>query len=190
MINLPDNLLEKVASRYTHLRGNSERKYGLSPFRSEKHPSFFVYPDGYYHDFGNSFHGDAIDLVMRMENLTFPEAVSFIEREFGMRLPIRKNYRKRKKSKKWGYQNFLKEIGWTPEDRFRHLKEEDNINLGIMRIFNNQVERVELEGIRVPSARTYTRWHLLDELAEEWDEYYQEEKRRTDEDRRELLRNE
>ena len=92
-MNLPNDLLEKVASRYTHLRGNSKRKCGLSPFRSEKHSSFVTFPDGYYHDFGNGFHGDAIDLVMRMENLTFPEAVSFIEREYGIELS---NYKRRR----------------------------------------------------------------------------------------------
>jgi len=190
-INFPTDLLERIASRYTFLRGNSKRKYGLSPFRSEKHPSFVIFPNGYYHDFGNGFHGDAIDLVMQIENLSFPKAVSFIERECEIKIPIRKkNYRKGRKDKEWSYQDFLKEIGWMPEDRLRYLKREDNLRLEIIRIFNKQVERVELEGKRIPSAKTYTRWHLLDELAEEWDEYYHEEKRRIDEDRRELLRNE
>lgn len=189
MMNLPNDLLERIASRYTHLKGNSERKYGLSPFRSEKHPSFVIFPDGYYHDFGNGFHGDAIDLVMRMESLSFPEAVFFIEREYGIKLPIRERNRRGRKTKEWSYQDFLREIGWTSEDRLRYLKEEDNANLEIIRLLNNQVEWVELEGKKVPSARTYTRWLLADELAEEWDECYHEEKRRIDEDRRELLRN-
>jgi DNA primase len=48
-----------------------------SPFRSEAHPSFAVYTDG-WHDFKTGEHGDAIDFIRRYFNYTFPEAVAFL----------------------------------------------------------------------------------------------------------------
>ena len=46
------------------------------PFHNEKTPSFSVFPDsGTFHCFGCGAQGDAIDFVMRHDNLTFTEAV-------------------------------------------------------------------------------------------------------------------
>ncbi len=61
---------------------------GLCPFHNEKTPSFTVNEDkGFYHCFGCSAHGGAIDFVMNTEGLSFPEAVERLAAEAGMEVP-------------------------------------------------------------------------------------------------------
>ena len=47
------------------------------PFHTEKTPSFIVYADqNRYHCFGCQAHGDFIDLIMKLDNVSFKEAVA------------------------------------------------------------------------------------------------------------------
>ncbi|MBW2528037.1 MAG: DNA primase [Deltaproteobacteria bacterium] len=49
---------------------------GLCPFHRDSKPSFHVNPErGFFHCFGCQESGSAIDYVMKLEGLTFPEAV-------------------------------------------------------------------------------------------------------------------
>ena len=49
----------------------------LCPFHDDKSPSFYIYPDEKrYHCFGCQADGDFIDFVMKLENVTFKEAVT------------------------------------------------------------------------------------------------------------------
>lgn len=65
------------------------RKYGgydmyCSPFRRDSSPSFKVFKDeNRWYDFGEETHGRAVDLVMRVENCSFPQAMRYIE-EMGL----------------------------------------------------------------------------------------------------------
>ena len=65
------------------------REYsGLCPFHNEKSPSFTVNEDkDFYHCFGCSAHGNAINFVMNTEGLSFPEAVERLAAEAGMDVP-------------------------------------------------------------------------------------------------------
>jgi len=66
----------EVAELYVELRKAGGAFKGLSPFNSEKTPSFTVTPSkGIWHDFSSGQGGDAIKLVQLIENLNFPEAV-------------------------------------------------------------------------------------------------------------------
>jgi hypothetical protein len=50
---------------------------GLCPFHTEKTPSFMVYADqNRYHCYGCQAHGDFIDLIMKLDNVGFREAVA------------------------------------------------------------------------------------------------------------------
>ncbi|MES2392777.1 MAG: DNA primase [Acidobacteriota bacterium] len=65
---------------------------GLCPFHKEKSGSFVVYPaDVRYYCFGCHEHGDCFDFVMKMENVSFPEAVRAVATKMGVPLP-RKEY--------------------------------------------------------------------------------------------------
>ena len=60
---------------------------GLCPFHDEKTPSFNVRPAlGTYHCFGCEEGGDVIDFVMKMDHLTFSEAVERIADKIGFTL--------------------------------------------------------------------------------------------------------
>lgn len=58
---------------------------GLCPFHKERTPSFHVTPErGIYHCFGCSEHGNVIDFVMKVEGLTFPDAVRRLAERAGV----------------------------------------------------------------------------------------------------------
>ena len=47
-----------------------------SPFRSDTSPSFKVFrEENRWYDFGDGTYGRAVDLVMRVENCSFPQAM-------------------------------------------------------------------------------------------------------------------
>src|SRR5438552_13045140 len=69
--------------------GNSWK--GLCPFHTEKTPSFHVHPEkGFYFCFGCGAKGDAITFVRETERMEFPEAVAYLARLAGVRLPERR----------------------------------------------------------------------------------------------------
>lgn len=64
---------------------------GLSPLRTEKSPSFYVYPgDQRWHDFGTGEHGDVFDYVKRRDGITdVVEATHRLADRFGVPRPGR-----------------------------------------------------------------------------------------------------
>lgn len=72
-----------VVGQYVRLKRVGTHHVGLSPFRNERTPSFAVYSD-HWHDFGSGEHGDVIDFIQRIENLTFPEAVRILAERYGI----------------------------------------------------------------------------------------------------------
>ncbi|MGN0452130.1 MAG: CHC2 zinc finger domain-containing protein [Acutalibacteraceae bacterium] len=57
------------------------KDFAKCPFHSEKTASFRVYSDGTYHCFGCGAHGDVIDFVMNMQNLSFEDACGLLDRD-------------------------------------------------------------------------------------------------------------
>jgi DNA primase len=55
-----------------------------SPFRNERTPSFAVYDDGGWHDFGSGLHGDMLDLTCRLHGVTLQEAIQAFEQMLGL----------------------------------------------------------------------------------------------------------
>ena len=78
--------IDDVVGDYVQLKsaGGGQKK-GLCPFHDEKSPSFHVTPSkGFFHCFGCQTGGDVISFVMKIEHLSFTEAVE--------RLADRMNY--------------------------------------------------------------------------------------------------
>ncbi len=76
-----------LVSQYVSLKKSGSQYKGLSPFTTEKTPSFYVYPDkGFYYCFSTSQGGDLFKFVQVKENLSFPEAVEFIANRFSIKL--------------------------------------------------------------------------------------------------------
>ncbi|BBK29644.1 DNA primase [Stella humosa] len=80
-------MTETVGRRVRLIRAGTVHK-GLCPFHQEKSPSFTVDERrGTFHCFGCGAHGNAIDFVMRAENLGFREVVERLAGEVGLPLP-------------------------------------------------------------------------------------------------------
>ncbi|RKN45713.1 DNA primase [Streptomyces hoynatensis] len=80
--------IDSVVSEYLQLRpaGGGNLK-GLCPFHDEKSPSFQVSPSkGLYHCFGCQEGGDTLSFVMKIEHLSFSEAVERLAAQAGITL--------------------------------------------------------------------------------------------------------
>ncbi|HSH35349.1 DNA primase [Schnuerera sp.] len=72
------NLVD-IVSRYLKLKKTGSNYVGLCPFHSEKTPSFTVSESKQlFHCFGCGEGGDLITFIMKIENLSFVEAVKFL----------------------------------------------------------------------------------------------------------------
>jgi DNA primase len=95
--------IERVVGRSVRLQKKGRRLVGLCPFHGEKTPSFGVDADKkLYHCFGCSAGGDVFDFVMRIEGVSFREAVMSLAREVNVQIeerdedPREKEERRRK----------------------------------------------------------------------------------------------
>ncbi|MFI9149522.1 DNA primase [Streptomyces sp. NPDC053367] len=80
--------IDAVVSEYLQLRGaGGGNLKGLCPFHDEKSPSFQVSPSkGLFHCFGCQEGGDTITFVMKIDHLTFSEAVERLAGQAGITL--------------------------------------------------------------------------------------------------------
>ncbi|MFA5958277.1 DNA primase [Hyphomicrobium sp.] len=80
--------VSQVVGRKVALKKAGREFRGLSPFKAEKSPSFFVNDQkGFYHCFASGEHGDIFTFVMKTEGLEFPEAVERLAAEAGVPMP-------------------------------------------------------------------------------------------------------
>lgn len=81
----------RIVGEYVKLRKTGAQNYtGLCPFHKEKTGSFSVNAaHGYFYCFGCHEKGDVFTFVMKLESLSFPEAVRFIAQKAGIPLPKR-----------------------------------------------------------------------------------------------------
>jgi len=76
-----------IISNYVNLKKSGKNFIGLCPFHKEKTPSFVVDPQTQlYHCFGCNNGGDVISFIMKIENLSFIEAVELIAKKTGYTL--------------------------------------------------------------------------------------------------------
>lgn len=89
----------EVVSEYVQLRRSGGNFLGLCPFHGEKTPSFNVNPAReIFHCFGCGAGGNAFSFVMKMEGLSFPEAVKMLARKSGIEIEERQLTPAEKKS--------------------------------------------------------------------------------------------
>ena len=77
--------VSSVVSKTVKLKKRGKEFVGLSPFKTEKTPSFTVNDEKeFYHCFSTSEHGNIFDFVMKTQNLRFGEAVKMLSNLAGM----------------------------------------------------------------------------------------------------------
>lgn len=81
--------IEDVIGEYLQLKRAGRNFKGLSPFTSEKSPSFVVSPDkNIWHDFSSGKGGDIFSFVMEMEGLDFKGTLDLLARRAGVDLSL------------------------------------------------------------------------------------------------------
>jgi DNA primase len=82
--------IARIVGEYINLRKSGANWSALCPFHKEKSGSFYLYPaTASYYCFGCKEHGDVFTFVMKMESLSFPEAVRAVATKMGIPLPQR-----------------------------------------------------------------------------------------------------
>jgi DNA primase len=81
----------RIIGDYVKLRKSGAQNYtGLCPFHKEKTGSFSVNAThGYFYCFGCHEKGDVFTFVMKLENISFPEAIRAVATKCGIPLPKR-----------------------------------------------------------------------------------------------------
>src|SRR5271166_3167478 len=101
MARYGDNAIDEVRQRadiveiigaHVRLRRAGRNFVGLCPFHNEKTPSFSVNAErGFYHCFGCGAGGTVFNFIMKVEGLSFPEAIRSLATRYGVTLPEVKN---------------------------------------------------------------------------------------------------
>ena len=90
-----------VVSKSVVLKKRGKEFVGLSPFKTEKTPSFTVNDEKeFYHCFATSEHGNIFDFVMKTQNFKFGEAVKYLAQLAGMQ-PYMFSKQDEEREKKW-----------------------------------------------------------------------------------------
>ena len=90
-----------VVSKSVNLKKRGKEFVGLSPFKTEKTPSFTVNDEkGFYHCFSTAEHGNIFDFIMKTQNLKFGEAVKYLANLAGMQ-PYTFSKKDEEREKKW-----------------------------------------------------------------------------------------
>lgn len=96
-MRIPRNVIDEIEQRndivdvvgsYVNLKRAGSNWNGLCPFHSEKTPSFTVFPaSSSFYCFGCGAGGDVITFIMRTENVDYPEALEFLAKRAGIKIP-------------------------------------------------------------------------------------------------------
>ncbi len=101
MVRYSDEIIEEVRqnndivdiiSQYVHLTRKGRNYFGLCPFHNEKSPSFSVSPDRQiFHCFGCGVGGNVYTFLMKIEGITFREALEQLAEKANIQLPTLEN---------------------------------------------------------------------------------------------------
>jgi DNA primase len=82
---LEDAHIEEVIGDFVKLKKSGQNYKGLSPFTTERNPSFYVSPGkGIYKCFSSGKGGNVVNFLMEHEHFTYPEALLFLAKRYGI----------------------------------------------------------------------------------------------------------
>jgi len=96
-VAIPDGFKDEIKARIrpseligrtVALKRQGREFVGLSPFKKERTPSFFVNDEkGFYHCFASQEHGDIFTWLQKTQGLSFMEAIEALAQEAGLEVP-------------------------------------------------------------------------------------------------------
>ncbi|PZR36722.1 MAG: DNA primase [Azospira oryzae] len=125
-----------VISDFITLKKSGQNYKALSPFSSEKTPSFYVVPNkGIFKDFSSGKGGDAFTFVMEHEKMTYVEAIRYLAKKYGVEIQEEKvsdEFQAQQSERESLYilMNFAKEFY---KDKLIHSEEGQSIGLSYFR---------------------------------------------------------
>ena len=110
-----NNDIVDVISQYVHLTRKGRNYFGLCPFHNEKSPSFSVSPDRQiFHCFGCGVGGNVYTFLMKIEGISFLEALETLAERANIQLPKLENnadsYKEQLKAKVYKVNEFTAEF--------------------------------------------------------------------------------
>jgi len=114
--------ISTVVSKTVSLKKRGKEYVGLSPFKTEKTPSFTVNDEKeFYHCFSTAEHGNIFDFVMKTQNLKFGESVKYLANLAGMR-PYTFSKEDEIREKKWNKYKMIyaKYVEFYHKDLFKN----------------------------------------------------------------------
>jgi DNA primase len=116
----------QVISEYVNLKKSGANYKGLSPFKPERTPSFTVSPGkNIFKDFSSGIGGDVITFYMKINNLTFAEAVEELANKYNIPLNARfsgKNSNKQQNSMQKFHMILQNALEFYSENIFKNKK--------------------------------------------------------------------
>jgi DNA primase len=80
------NIVE-VIGEFVNLKRTGQNYRGLSPFKNEKTPSFFVSPaKGIFKCFSTGIGGNVVNFLMEHEKITYPDALHYLARKYNIEI--------------------------------------------------------------------------------------------------------
>lgn len=126
-MRVPDGFIDEIKARIrpseligrtVALKRQGREFIGLSPFKKERTPSFFVNDDkGFYHCFATQKHGDVFSWLQETQGLSFGEAIEVLAQEAGMEVPKADPLAAQKEERRRGLIEWMELAG-----RFFHRK--------------------------------------------------------------------
>lgn len=113
--------VEEIVGEYVQLKRAGSNFKGLSPFHDEKTPSFVVSPSKQiWKDFSSGKGGNAISFLMEIENFTYPEALRYAAKKYGIEVEEnRREYTEDEKQQQTD-KELLYKIHEVASDFFQH----------------------------------------------------------------------
>lgn len=77
--------IEEVIGEFVKLKKSGQNYKGLSPFTTERNPSFYVSPaKGIFKCFSSGKGGNAVNFLMEHEHFSYPEALLYLAKKYGI----------------------------------------------------------------------------------------------------------
>ena len=126
--------VEEIIGEYVQLRRAGSNYKGLSPFVDEKTPSFIVSPSKQiWKDFSSGKGGTAISFLMEIEGFSYPEALRYAAKKYGIEIEELKKDLTEEEKKAQTDKDLLYKIHEVANDFFQNqlYETEEGRNIGL-----------------------------------------------------------